>query len=224
MVLPAWTPNVVRHELRLLYLRLKYPGRAIGSSQIDLTVRLGTPCRIEMGVELGAGVQIGDFSYVNQGTAIACGSVGNFCSIGYYCQIGMHEHPIDYLSTSPYLYGKESLFQRQPLWDDRAAPPTIGHDVWVGSHAVIMQGITIGHGSVIGAGSIVTKDVAPYMVVAGVPARVIRPRFAAEAAAQLLASAWWDWPVERLRALEPVYAAGARWHEVMAKMAGEGDP
>ena len=77
---------------------------------------------------------------------------------------------------------------------------TIGHDVWIGHGAIVLPGRSIGTGAVIAAGAIVTKDVAPYTIVAGNPARMVRLRFPEAIAARLQALAWWDWPHERLHA------------------------
>ena len=85
----------------------------------------------------------------------------------------------------------------------RSKAVTIGHDVWVGHGAVILPGVTIGHGAVIGANAVVTRDVEPYMIVAGVPARPVRPRFATAVADRLLELAWWDWPEDRIFAAIP---------------------
>ncbi|WP_318011557.1 CatB-related O-acetyltransferase [Mesorhizobium sp. CO1-1-9] len=82
-------------------------------------------------------------------------------------------------------------------------PTEIGNDVWIGLRAVIMPGITIGDGAIIGAGSIVTKDVAPYAIVAGNPARLLRYRFTDDQIASLLAIRWWDWNDDRLEAERP---------------------
>ena len=73
---------------------------------------------------------------------------------------------------------------------------TIGNDVWIGHGAVILPGVSIGTGAVIGANAVVTKDVPPYMIVAGVPAKILRPRFDEKTVERLLQSAWWDWSVE----------------------------
>ena len=74
----------------------------------------------------------------------------------------------------------------------------IGHDVWIGHGAIILPGVTIGHGAVIAAGAVVTKDVAPYAIVAGVPAQFLKWRFPPEISARIIALGWWDWPHDRL--------------------------
>jgi len=109
----------------------------------------------------------------------------------------------------------------------RARNVVLGHDVWIGHGAVIMPGLRIGNGAVVGANAVVTGDVAPYAVVAGAPARLLRPRFAPEIGARLEALAWWDWPLERLYQAVPdmqtlsAEAFLARWE---AKLAGDQRP
>jgi phosphonate metabolism protein (transferase hexapeptide repeat family) len=75
---------------------------------------------------------------------------------------------------------------------------TIGHDVWIGHGAIVLPGRSIGTGAVVGAGAVVTKDIPPYMIAVGNPARVLRPRFPAAVAERMMRLAWWDWPHERL--------------------------
>ena len=82
----------------------------------------------------------------------------------------------------------------------RSYPVTIGHDTWIGHNAVILPGVNIGLGAVVGAGAVVAKDVAPYTIVVGVPAKVVRERFPAEVQAGLMRVAWWEWPHDRLKA------------------------
>ncbi|MBQ1203507.1 MAG: chloramphenicol acetyltransferase, partial [Loktanella sp.] len=82
----------------------------------------------------------------------------------------------------------------------RSRKTVLGHDTWLGHGAQVRPDVTIGHGAVVAGGAIVTKDVAPYMIVAGIPAVPLRMRFAPEIAQKLLALAWWDWPHDRLRA------------------------
>lgn len=100
-------------------------------------------------------------------------------------------------------------------------PVSVGHDVWVGNGALILPGVTIGHGAVIGARSVVTKDVEPYSVVGGNPARVIRNRLPPEDAAFLLDLAWWNWDHTRLRRHARHLFMG-RVAELREALAGEG--
>ncbi len=85
---------------------------------------------------------------------------------------------------------------------------TIGHDVWLGTECLVLPGVTIGHGAVVGARAVVAKDVPPYAVVAGNPARVVRMRFDEATVARLLATAWWDWPAERVLRAIPALVKG----------------
>ncbi len=159
---------------------------------------------------MGDRVSIGDYSYLNAGSMIGSGSVGKFCSIAYNCQIGMQQHPLDHVSTSSRLYGSRSILPSRAAINEFPAPPVIGHDVWIGSNACIMQGVRIGTGAVIAAGAIVTKDVAPYSIVAGVPAKPVRKRFDEETIAYLLEWKWWDLPLDQLRQMDPVLTS-ANW-------------
>ena len=125
-------------------------------------------------------------------TAEAPISIGSFCSIGDGVLIfGAADHHLDRPSTFPF---------RARLWAPEAGngeartrgPVNIGHDVWIGSRAIILSGVSIGHGAVIGAGAVVARDVQPYAIVVGNPARLVRHRFAPEIVAALLEIAWWD--------------------------------
>jgi acetyltransferase-like isoleucine patch superfamily enzyme len=208
-------PAPLADLLRLLRLRRRFPGRTILSPHVASSATLGEGCRINAGVQLGPGVEIGDHTYLNDGTVVGSGSIGRFCSIGYACGIGMHEHPLGFLSTSPRLYGAGNLFGAAPRWDDFPRPPSLGSDVWVGSNVTILQGVTVGHGAVIAAGAVVTKDVPPYAIVGGVPARVIRHRFPPEVVEELLALRWWEWPLERILGARELFLAGEGWHAAL---------
>lgn len=120
--------------------------------------------------------------------------IGSFCSIANCVVIGGGQHPIEWVGTSPVFYeGRDSVSRKFSSFSrPHHKRVIIGSDVWIGYRAIIMQGVTIGHGAVIGAGAVVTKDVTPYSIVAGVPARHIRYRFEGDLKEKLLASCWWD--------------------------------
>ena len=139
-------------------------------------------------------------------TFIDC-DVGAFCSIAGRVIVGGARHPMEYASTSPvFLDHRDSVkakFSRHHyVW---RAKTSIGHDVWIGEAALIKGGSNIGHGAVIGMGSVVTKDVPPYAIVAGNPARLIRMRFAPEIVGALLKMQWWNMTDKELRRLGPLF-------------------
>ncbi len=174
---------------RLLHNRLRFPRARIYSPSVGRHVRIGVGCTIGRNVEIGEGVEIGDWSYVNSGTLVGSGIIGRYCSVSYDCQIGLGQHPVDWLSTSPRVY---RLIPGLEEWDDYASPPRIGNDVWIGGNAIVLQSVVIGDGAIIAAGAVVTKDVPPYAIVGGVPAKIIRYRFSALRIEQLLRERWWD--------------------------------
>jgi acetyltransferase-like isoleucine patch superfamily enzyme len=160
------------------------------------------------------GFDIGDFSYgrpkvrfPDSGAKLA---IGRYCSIadGVEILLGGNHHT-DFVTTYPFS-------ELRGLWPEAAAHPntdagkgdvSIGHDVWLGSQCMILSGVTIGSGAVVAARAIVTKDVPPYAIVGGNPAKVIRMRFEAATVARLLASRWWDLPRERVAGLIPLLQA-----------------
>jgi hypothetical protein len=157
-------------------------------------------------------VVFGDYSYVVNDSDIACATIGKFCSIAAMTRINPGNHPMQRASQSHFTYRSSWYFpgeQDDAAFFDwrRAHPVMIGHDVWIGHGAVVLAGRTIGTGAVIAAGAIVTKDVDDYMIVAGNPARAVRPRFPPRIARRLQQLAWWDWSHERLRAALPDFRA-----------------
>ena len=125
-------------------------------------------------------------------------TIGAFCSIAADVRIflGGNHHP-EWVSTYPFgALWREHRHADQPC---SRGDVVIGNDVWIGRDAMIMSGVTIGDGAVIGAGAVLAKDVPPYMIVAGNPARAIRARFAPETVERLLAIRWWNWPDDRIR-------------------------
>ena len=129
--------------------------------------------------------------------------IGKFCSIACRAKFLFNSanHTLSSLSTYPFpIFFDEWGLEKSDVaaaWD-RKGDIVIGNDVWIGYEAVILAGVTIGDGAVIGARAVVTKDVPPYAIVGGVPARVIRSRFPEETVKALLRLKWWDWPAERI--------------------------
>lgn len=129
--------------------------------------------------------------------------IGKFCSIacGAKFIFNSANHTLSSLSTYPFpLFFEEWGLKREEVTDswDNKGDIVIGNDVWIGYEAVIMAGVTIGDGAIIGTRAVVTKDVPPYTIVGGVPARLIRKRFPDEIISELLKIRWWDWPRERI--------------------------
>lgn len=130
--------------------------------------------------------------------------IGKFCSIacGAKFIFTSANHKLGSLSTYPFpLFFEEWELDKANVTDswDNKGDIVIGNDVWIGYEAVIMQGVTIGDGAIIGTRAVVTKDVPPYTIVGGIPAKMIRKRFSDEVISRLLEIKWWEWPDERIR-------------------------
>lgn len=129
--------------------------------------------------------------------------IGKFCAIAEGARFIMNgaNHAMSGFSTYPFNifgHGWEEGFNVASWEQENRGDTTIGNDVWIGTDAIIMPGISIGHGAIVGTMAVVTHDVAPYSIVAGNPARAVKTRFDAETVRRLLAVAWWDWPVEKI--------------------------
>ncbi|GHE71728.1 chloramphenicol acetyltransferase [Camelimonas fluminis] len=137
--------------------------------------------------------------------------IGSFCSIGSgaaFIMAGNQGHRSDWVSTFPFYWMPEAqAFAGARNGYQAAGDTVVGHDVWIGSEAVIMPGVRIGNGAVIGTRALVTRDVEPYAIVGGNPAGVIRKRFDAESIRMLQEMQWWDWPEEELRQAMPLLTA-----------------
>lgn len=139
-------------------------------------------------------------SYVHKNSILTNVKVGRFCAIGENVNIRLFQHPTYMVSISPCFYRKEhtlKTFVDENYFEDLKSDHdgysvNIGNDVWIGQGVAIKSGVTIGDGAVIGTGAVVTRDVEPYAVIGGVPARIIRYRFTPEQIESLLKIKWWE--------------------------------
>ncbi|WP_165164217.1 CatB-related O-acetyltransferase [Corynebacterium qintianiae] len=143
------------------------------------------------GTHLQGTVYFGFGTYMNGGFVRGYVEVGRYCSIGRDVTLGLGVHDLTRTSTSPFFSFPPTNPNKAFVSDNPRRRTIIGNDVWIGDSAKIASGIVVGDGAVIGTGAVVTKDVAPYTIVGGVPAGEIRPRFEQEISEALLESEWW---------------------------------
>ncbi|WP_317047887.1 CatB-related O-acetyltransferase [Cognataquiflexum aquatile] len=141
--------------------------------------------------------EIGDHTYIQKRSTIFNAKIGKFCSIASGVTIGPGSHKLDSISTHPIFYlNKTPLvkkFSKSDLYSVSKVT-IIENDVWIGEKAIVMDGVKIGTGSVVASGAVVTKDVPPYAIVGGVPAKLIKYRFSDQIIDDLLQSEWWNMP------------------------------
>ncbi len=197
--------NSARHSVRKhalsAYAGRCFPGVQFGPlAYATSDCEFEAPCRIWYGSEL-SGVKMGRHSYCGSRSILVHSSIGRFCSIGNDTIIGTWFHPTQLVSTFPGFYSKNkhTINFRSDDEIKEVQRVTVGNDIWIGHRAVVLGGITIGDGAIIGAGAVVTKNVEPYSVVAGVPARALRKRFPQYTIDRLLDLRWWNYDDEILR-------------------------
>jgi acetyltransferase-like isoleucine patch superfamily enzyme len=164
----------------------------VHSPEVSGNSCLGKRVSIARGVFVGPNVQIGDYTYISRHATIQSGKIGKYCSIGPRVSIGPPEHPLKWFSLHPATYDPAWGIVESRATHDTKPPPILGNDIWIGLNAVVLRGVAIGNGAVIGAGAVVTRDVPPYSIVAGVPARVIGHRLCASATSALDKEQWWN--------------------------------
>lgn len=187
--------DLLKFILRSPLIFFRYP-----DLDISLGVSIGRNCSFGRDVKLYRNVvvansTINDYSYIGGFSEIKNCSIGKFCSIAQNVKIGLGIHPTNMISTYPGFYsnkasGANKFFYNPSILEEKKI--SIGHDVWIGSGSMIMDGIEIGNGAIIAAGSVVTKNVEPYEIVGGVPAKRIKYRFSFNEIQFLQQLEWWN--------------------------------
>lgn len=181
----------------------------VHACQLGIYTEIGERCRLN-------NVALDDFSYVESDSNLMYANVGKFCSIASHVRINPSNHPWWRASQHHFTYraGKygmaddldDGVFQ----WREQDNV-VIGHDVWIGHGAILLPGVNVGNGAIIGAGSVVTKDVPAWHIVVGNPARNLRPRFSdPQTAIALDHIAWWHWPLSKIEQYLPLFRQDAK--------------
>ena len=200
-------PYTIKRKLQNIYPRFKY-GMSIGrGSHVHKTV-LESDCKIYQSSSL-MDSSMGRASYIGDNTTINSTKIGRYCCIGSHVSICLGNHPSrDFVSIHPCFYSlngnstqsyvNKQLFKEHKFVDGKYVC-VIGNDVWIGNNVNILDGVTIGDGAIIGTGAVVNKDVKPYSIVGGVPAKVLSYRFSKEEIIFLLKLKWWNFDENWLR-------------------------
>jgi phosphonate metabolism protein (transferase hexapeptide repeat family) len=175
-----------------------HPDCEVTDTQFGRYVEIGRATRL-------AHSEFGDYSYCDRWCDIANTQVGKFSNIAASVRIGATDHPMEKASLHHFHYRAGDYFDGAEDDTDwfalrRSRRTVIGHDTWLGHGAQVRPEVTIGPGAVVAGGAIVTRDVAPYMIVAGIPAKPLRRRFSESIATRMEELGWWDWPHDRLQA------------------------
>lgn len=186
---------LLKTKIQSIFLRSIAFSAQVEYSQVSRKAKVWDRCKLFHS-------SVDDYSYVGQDARLIHAHVGKYCSLAGDGAYGMGSHSLDYISTSSLFTSSRNGIRIK--WTDKSSYEEykeihIGNDVWIGTRVLIMGGVNIGNGAVVAAGAVVTKDVPPYAIVGGVPARVIKYRFPEDVIAKLEASKWWTLDDETLK-------------------------
>ncbi len=184
-----------------MYLRVANPTCKIKAVALSRNVRFEKGVTVEYGTVLQADL-VGKFTFINKYCLIDKNTkrIGRFCSIAYNVRIGLGGHPDTWVSSHPFAYDTKYGFVKQSIQIEESKKETIiGNDVWIGANATILAGVRVGDGAIIGAHSLVTKDIEPYSIVYGTPAKHQRYRFSEKIISELLKIQWWNWDDKKIK-------------------------
>lgn len=210
MKLSKLLPRQIRRMIANAIIRHRFPNVSLAStSSVNIASKFEGCNKIYAGVEFGGIIGFG--SYIGHNSYVYA-RIGRFTSIGPGCRTAIGVHPVEkpYVSTSPMFFSQRlqtgATFATEQCFDeikwadeDCKAPVIIGNDCWIQANVTIINGLTIGDGAVVMAGAVVTKDVPPYAIVGGVPAKILKYRFAPDEIETLLKVQWWNKPIEWIR-------------------------
>lgn len=173
------------YKYLFLYFHNKKNRRRIESLDVSLNAKFGNYVIIGKNSMIDDNTVIGEHTFVGKNCNITKAVIGRYCSIANNVSIGQGEHDLERISTSSLFYsnGYETLTKQ---------PCNIGNDVWIGTDSIILRGVQVSDGAVIGANSVVTKDIPRFAIAVGSPAKVIRYRFEPEMIDKVINSKWWD--------------------------------
>lgn len=183
--------NYLKYNFKKIFYRYKY-NIFIHSNSIDFKALNGHECEFMEQTSIDGKSSIGSYVYVGKNTFITKAQVGNYVQIGSESAIGPGEHNTKRLSIN-------SIFMENAYDQLTDKEIEVGNDVWIGTHVVILRGVKIGNGAVIGAGAVVTKDIEPYGIYVGVPAKLIKYRFDKKTRDILEKAKWWNYEPEEVK-------------------------
>ena len=162
-------------------------------------IKLGYKSMIRKNTEIYS-IDLGDYSYVSgPNTYVEDAYIGKYCSIARNVVIGVSDHNYKWVTTSPIITSQKYKLIKKNILEKQKPIPVIGNDVWIGMNSIIMRGVKIGDGAVVAAGSVVTKNIQPYSIVGGVPAKLIKHRYSKDEIKTLLTIKWWDWDKHKIK-------------------------